>query len=38
MAGKTGDKKQLRSFDRRRKYAAVLNGGQRVSKSREGLV
>ena len=25
MAGKTGDKKQLRSFDRRRKYAAVLN-------------
>ena len=25
MAGKAGDKKQLRSFDRRRKYAAVLN-------------
>ncbi len=25
MASKTGDKKQLRSFDRRRKYAAVLN-------------
>src|SRR5690554_2752173 len=25
MAGKAGDKRQLRSFDRRRKYAAVLN-------------